>query len=77
LRSIDSATEPDYFTLIAAVEIAFSLFQLVGQKKFALSNPNIYKTANRAAAAGAVMGELRQRLAVKRTLALCLAGKNA
>jgi hypothetical protein len=35
----------------------FSLFQLVDQKKFALLNPNIYKTANGAAGSGAAIGE--------------------
>jgi hypothetical protein len=37
--------------------LSFSLFQLVDQKKFALLNPNIYKTADGAAVAGAAIGE--------------------
>jgi hypothetical protein len=42
--------------------LLFHYFSWLVKKKFALSNPNIYKTANRAAAAGAVMGEFAKAL---------------
>ena len=45
------------FVSIAEFMIVFSLFQPVDQKKFALSNPNIYKTASGAAGAGSAVGE--------------------
>jgi hypothetical protein len=35
----------------------FYYFSLLIKKKFALLNPNIYKTANGAAGAGAAIGE--------------------
>jgi hypothetical protein len=45
---------------------------LSAKKKFALSNPNIYKTANSAAAAGPAIGMIRTSpAAVIATQALC------
>jgi hypothetical protein len=39
----------------------YPLFQLVDQKMFAISNPNIYKAANDPAGSGATIGECPQK----------------
>ncbi|RPJ15046.1 MAG: hypothetical protein EHM37_04625 [Deltaproteobacteria bacterium] len=50
------------FRSIADVMIVFFHYSdLLIKKKFALLNPNIYKTANGAAVAGAAIGECPQR----------------
>jgi len=41
--------------------VFFHYSDLLIKKKFALLNPNIYKTANGAAVAGAAIGECPQR----------------
>jgi hypothetical protein len=49
---------------------------LLGKKRFALSNPTIYKTANSAATAGSAIDEILKTLAATITIqALCLIGK--
>jgi hypothetical protein len=54
----------------------FHYFSLLAKKRFDLSNPNNYKTANSAAVGGSAIGDSPNTLAAVITIqALCLFGK--